>query len=450
MLEVPEIIITELVRLLPGRVHLPGSEDYLKCLAIWNGAVSARPAAVVRPKSSDQVQTTVRFAKEHGVPMTVRGGGHDWAGRALNDGGLVVDLSEMRQVAVDPTAREAAIEGGATADDVAGAAEPHGLTAAAGTVGAVGMVGFTLGGGYGPLNGIAGLGIDNLLEAEVVLSDGRCVIASAATNPTLFWALRGGGGNFGVVTRIRVRLHPVAAVTTGVLLFPWEQAADVLRGYDALVPTMPDHLTVQSGVISNPYGEPALFVAPTWVGDPGESARWIGELSGLGNPIAEQIASMPPSVQLHLLDDFVPPGRHYELRTVNVAKLTRDIIDVLVEAGSSRTSSANAVSVHHFHGASTRIDVTDTAFGIRTPHFMIEIIAAWESGDGAKHQQWAQSLYEKLLPHALPGGYPNLIGPAQRSQADMAYGPNCDRLLAAKAQWEGANVFAATLLPSHL
>jgi FAD/FMN-containing dehydrogenase len=447
MLEAPETVIAELDRLLPDCVHPPGSEVYLEGLAIWNGAVSARPAAVVRPQSSADVQATVRFAMEHGVPMTVRGGGHDWAGRALNDGGLVIDLADMRRVTVDPTAREAVIEGGATSDDVVRAAESHGLTVAAGTVGAVGMVGFTLGGGYGPLNGVAGLGVDNLLEAEVVLSDGRSVLASAANEPTLFWALRGGGGNFGVVIRMRVRLHPFAAVTTGVLMFRWTQATDVLRGYDALVPTMPDHLTVQCGVISDPHGQPALFVAPTWVGDPSDWGRWMGQLSRLASPLVNHIESMPPSAQLHLLDDLVPPGRHYELRTVNVAGLSPDVVAALVEAGSSRTSAASAVSVHHCHGASTRVDVTDTAFGIRAPHFMVEIIGAWETGDGAEHQQWAHSLYEKLMPHALPGGYPNLIGPAQRGQANAAYGPNSDRLLAAKERWDGANIFAATPLP---
>ncbi|WP_199255207.1 FAD-dependent oxidoreductase [Mycolicibacterium mengxianglii] len=449
MLEARPTALADLTSFVPGRVHLPGSDDYSRGVAIWNGAVTARPAAVARPRSSDEVQQIVRFAREHDLALTVRGGGHDWAGRALNDGGLVVDLSGMRQVRVDPVAREAVVDGGATADDVVRAAESHGLTAATGTVGDVGMVGFTLAGGYGPLNGIAGLGVDNLIEAQVVLADGRSVTATEATEPDLFWALRGGGGNFGVVTRIRLRLHPVGAVTTGVLVFPWQQANHVLRGYDALIPSMPDHLTVQSGVISTPDGQPAVFLAPTWVGDSEEASSWIGEVSRLGSPVVEQVASMSPSLQLHLLDEMVPRGRSYELRTVNLAALSTGAIDALVRAGSTRTSPFSMVAIHHFHGASTRIGLADTAFGIRTPHFMVEIIAAWESGDATVHQDWAQALFDALRVDALPGGYPNLMGPNQRSQADAAYGPNAERLLDVKKQWDGANTFAATLLPSR-
>lgn len=442
-------VVGELVRSVPGRVHTPGSQDFLDGVTVWNGDVTARPLAVARPESSAEVQAIITFADEHGLAVAVRGGGHDWAGRAVNDGGLVVDLSGMRQVWVDPAAREAVVEGGATANDVVGAAEPYGLTMAAGTVGDVGVVGFTLGGGYGPLNGVLGLGLDNLIEAQVALADGRLLTVNATTEPDLFWALRGGGANFGVVTHVRVRLHPVQTVTTGVLLYPWEQAADVLGRYDALLPGLPDNLTVQSGVLSGPDGRPVIFVTPTWTGNPEQAVRWIEQVRQLGTPFVEQVGPMPPSVQLHLLDDFVPGGRHYELRTVNVAALSTGVIDGLVKAGSTRTSPLSAVSIHHFHGASTRVAVTDTAFGIRQPHLMIEIIAAWDSGNGGQHQQWAQTLYEDLLVDALPGGYPNLIGPAQQAQANAAYGPNVERLLAAKGQWDPADVFKATPLPTR-
>ncbi|AKS35487.1 FAD-binding oxidoreductase [Mycolicibacterium goodii] len=451
MLEVHPTVFDELATSIPGRVHRPGSSEYRDGVTLWNGAVTARPAAVVRPRSSDDVRTAVRFAHDRQIPLTVRGGGHDYAGRALNDGGLVVDLAGMRQVRVDPAAREAVVEGGATADDVVRAAERHGLTAAAGNIGDVGFVGFTLAGGYGPLNGIAGLGVDNLLEAQVVLADGRSVTASATSEPELFWALRGGGGNFGVVTRLRVRLHPVATLTTGVLMFPWEQAPDVFHRYDALLPSLPDALNLQCGVIPGADGAPVVFVAPVWAGDPDEAERWVKEVRRLGNPVFERIDPMPPSAQLHLLDDLVPQGRHYALRTVNVDTLSPGVIDALVAAGSARTSPVSALSTHHFHGASTRVGAADTAFGLRTPHLVVEIIAAWEPshGDPARHRHWAQSLFDELGVHALAGGYPNLIGPDQQNQADAAYGPNAQRLLAVKDRWDPANVFAATLLPSR-
>jgi hypothetical protein len=446
----------ELAMAVPGCVHTPGAPAYLDGVRLWNGAATARPAAVARPHSTDEVQTIMRFAHRHGIAVTVRSGGHDWAGRALNDGGLVIDLSKMRQVFIDPSVREAVIHGGATAHDVVRAAEPYGMTVATGTVGDVGFIGFTLGGGYGPLNGIAALGADNLIEAQLVLADGRLVTTDADNEPDLFWALRGGGGNFGVVTQIRVRLHPVAAVAAGVLMFPWKQAADVLRGFDALRPSMPDALTVHSGVISGPDGLPVVFLAPTWVGETDEAP--FEELRGLGSPVVEQLTQMPRSAQLHLLDDLVPAGRHYEVRTVNVTALSSDVIDALVHACSTRTSPFSAVSIHHFHGASTRVGVSDTAFGIRAPHLMVEIIAAWEAAradtgtdtetHAVWHRHWAHSLYEELCAHGLPGGYPNLIGPDQRRQAERAYGPNTQRLLAVKSRWDAANVFAAVPLPS--
>ncbi|GAS95957.1 6-hydroxy-D-nicotine oxidase [Mycolicibacterium canariasense] len=403
---------------------------------------------MVQPRSAEEVQLVVHVVRDHGLTVTVKGGGHDWAGRALNDGGLVIDLSAMCEVHIDPTKREAVVDGGATANDVVRAAELHGLTAATGSVGDVGMVGFTLGGGYGPINGVAGMGVDNLIEADLVLADGRLVTTNSAIEPDLFWALRGGGGNFGVVTRIRIRLHAWAEVTTGVITFPWQQAADVLQGYEALSRSMPDHLTVQSGVISGADGQPTVFLAPTWVGTTRDAEQWISELRRLGSPLLQQVGPLAPSAQLHLLDSLVPPALRYEMRTVNIASLSTNVIDAVVRAGSTRTSQSSAISLHHFHGASTRVGPTDTAFGIRVPHRMVEIIGAWETGDGAEHRRWAQACLDDLQPHSLPGGYPNLLGPLQRAQADAAYGPNAERLVALKRQWDGENMFAATLLPA--
>ena len=250
----------------PERIHRPGTPGYANCTRLWNGAMTRRPAIVVQPTSHAEVQSVVRYARDRGMPIAVRGGGHDWAGRSLLDDGVVIDMSLMRRVVVDQGASLATLAGGATAADVVAAAEPFGLAAATGTVGEVGMVGLTLAGGYGPLNGVAGLAIDNMVGAELVLGDGCDLTVNAHTEPDLFWALRGGGGNFGVVTAMHVKLHPVASVIAGVILFPWHQAADVMRGYDALVPAMPDELTVQIGVISGPDGQPVVYLSPVWSG----------------------------------------------------------------------------------------------------------------------------------------------------------------------------------------
>src|SRR5215469_11095734 len=221
----------ELRTVMQGNVVLRGDDNYVQTRQIWNGAVQHEPALFAVCETSGDVQAAVRSAREHRLSLSVRGGGHDWAGRALRHNGLVIDLSSMKRVDVDVEALIATVQGGATAVDVISAAAPHGLVAATGNCGTVGMVGLTTGGGYGPLINRYGLALDNLLAAELVLADGRLVHCDDRENPELFWALRGGGGNFGVVTAMRVRLHPVREVLAGTILFPLSQAKSVIRGY---------------------------------------------------------------------------------------------------------------------------------------------------------------------------------------------------------------------------
>jgi FAD/FMN-containing dehydrogenase len=260
----------------------------------------------------------------------------------------------MRGVEVDPQERVAKIEGGATAIDLITTVAPHELAAVTGTVGAVGMVGMTLGGGYGPLTSRHGLALDNLLEAKVVLADGQVIVANGLENAELFWVLRGGGGNFGVVVSMSVRLHPIGKLLAGLILFPWSEAESVLRGY------------------------------------------------------AEKVASAP--------DELAAPF--------------------------------TVIALHRFHGAATRVPLDATAFGLRREHFLVEIIAAWEPGDNiAIHRQWAQNLSRALAPAALPGGYPNLLGPEEVDRVALAYGDNIGRLQQVKRRFDPEWIFSATPLP---
>jgi FAD binding domain/Berberine and berberine like len=415
---------------------------------IWNAAVDHRPAVVVQPHSPREVQDAIRIARDRGLPLSVLGGGHDWAGRSVRDGGLVIDLSEMRAVAVDASGRVATVAGGATAGEVMAATSPFGLVAAAGNVGGVGMAGLTLGGGYGALNGRFGLASDNLVGAEVVLADGRVVAVDANREPELFWALRGGGGNFGVVTSMRLRLHPVDHLIGGLIMFPWSQAAAVWRGLRDVLSTAPDELTVQSGVLPGPDGIPVAYLAPAWSGELAAGQPVVDGLAKLGTPLAVQVAPMTYGELMGLFDAHIAGGLHWAIRTRSVVGYTPEVIDALVEAGSSRTSPMTSIPIHHFHGASTRIASTDTAFANRREHFMIEIVASWEPHDGAVHRAWADAVSASLAPHALPGGYPNLLGPDDHVQIANAYGDNAVRLLAAKAQYDPDGVFTATPLPS--
>jgi FAD/FMN-containing dehydrogenase len=431
----------------PERVLVRG-RAYDEARRIWNGAVDHRPALIVRCETPAEVQASILAARRHELPVSVRGGGHDWAGRALRHGGLVIDLSRMRHVAADAAARVATAEGGATTRDVVAAATPRELAAATGTVGSVGMAGLTLGGGYGPLNGRFGLALDNLLGAEVVLADGRLVMTDSTHESALYWAIRGGGGNFGVVTSMRIRLHPLKQLLAGFIIYPWSQAADVWRGLRDIVAAAPDELTVQSGVLSGPDGGPTLFLSPVWSGDLAQGDRAVDALRRLGRPLISQNAPMTYVDMLSLFDGFAA-GRHYAIRTRSLRGFTPDVISALVDAGSARTSPLSAISIHHFHGAAARVPIESTAFGIRRHHLLVEIVAAWEPNDhnGARHRSWADAVSTALARGALPGGYANLLGPDEHEQIAHAYGHNAARLGAAKLRFDPDGIFSAIALP---
>jgi FAD/FMN-containing dehydrogenase len=288
--------------IMQGRVVLPADDDYGVARTVWSGSVDHRPAVIACCETPRDVQLAVTAARTYGLGVSVRGGGHDWAGRAIRHNGLVIDLTAMRQVTIGPESRTAVVCGGALASDVIAAAEPHGLVAVTGACSTVGMTGLTLGGGYGPLSGRCGLAVDNLLGAEVVLADGRKVIADTSENPDLFWALRGGGGNFGVVTSMRVQLHPLRSVLSGLILFPWSDAELVLRAYAEFVASAPECLTVMAGALTAPDGKPVLFLAPTWCGDIEAGRGPIAALQNLGSPMMSAIGEMKYSEFLKIFD----------------------------------------------------------------------------------------------------------------------------------------------------
>jgi hypothetical protein len=246
-----------------------------------------------------------------------------------------------------------------------------------------------------------------------------------------------------------VRLHRIPAVVSGVVMFPWAQAHDVLRRYDESLPTMPGELTVQIGVVADASGESVVYLLPAWTGDPAAATPWVDRLTALGTPVLAQVAAMPYSAMLHLMDPFVVWGRHTEVRTRTLRRFGDRAIDVFLDAGDSRTSAFSGIAVHHFHGAATRVPVDATAFGLREPHFMVEILAAWDAHDDATPRRaWADRVYAELEENAVEGGYPILIGPDHGAQAEAAYGPNAGRLSHTKQRYDPYGVFTATSLPS--
>lgn len=428
-----------------GTVLRDSDASYDKARQIWNGAVDRRPAVIARCAGDDDVARAVAAAREHDLALSVLGGGHDWAGRALNDGGLVLDLSAMRGVTVDPDTGVAVAQGGATAGDVVAAAGRYGLTPVTGTVKAVGMAGLTLAGGYGPLNGKHGLALDNVLGAKVVLADSQNVIASDTEDSDLYWALRGGGGSLGVASAMHYRLHRLESVLAGLLLFPIEQAATVLHGYRELIAEAPDELTVMAGFLGGPDGQPVLFLSPTWSGEPELGKRAIARFERLGTPALAQIAAMPYTAALGLFDQHVVNGRHYAMRTRWLTELDQYTAGTLIAAASSATSPHSALAIHQFHGAATRVPTTATAFAQRDDHLLVEILAAWEpqpSDDAGTHRRWADALSDDLADAALPGGYPNLLAPDEPQRVQLAYGPNAKRLLDIRRRYDPDGIFS--------
>ena len=444
---------TILRSVMPGKVVVPGDRAYPPTREIWNAAVTYEPALIAVCETTDDIRAALREASENRLPVSVRGGGNDWARRALRPGGLVIDVSRMRSVEIDPQAEVAIVAGGARAGDVIAAAAPHGLVAVTGNSSIAGMTGFTLGGGYGLLSSRFGLGIDNLIEAEVVLPGGELVTANASENMDLFWALRGGGGNFGVVASMRIRLHRVDEILSGAIFFPWEQATTVLSGYAGIAASEPDESSTLVCIVPGPESQPLLMLAPFWTGDRDRGDQAIERLARLGAPIVANVGFTSYADVLVMFDTHALAGRNYTARTRWLPNMTPGVISSLIEAANARTSPWSVIASHHFHGTATRISSASTAFSLRRRHFMVELIGAWESGasldaDGL-HDQWADEASHALVVEALPGGYPNLLGPNQRDQIPASYGSNAIRLRILKRRFDPENLFSpAPSLPA--
>src|SRR5260221_9763840 len=299
---------------LPGRISKPGDSGYAAAIAIWAKPVGSMPRAIVHCRTPKDVQIAIRAARDGQLPLSVRGGGHDWAGRAVC-GGIVIDVSGMNGVTVGSDFRTVQISGGARAADVLAVTDPIGLAAVAGSCSAVGMTGLTLGGGYGPLIGRFGLALDNLIAAHIVLADGRIVTAEPGNEEDLFWALRGGGGNFGVVAEMRIRLHELPNVVSGVLVYPFSEARTALRRFAEIAPSLPDELTVQVCAVACPDGAPVILLVPTWSGRQGGGDAHIAPLLKLGTLLDNSVDAVRYGASLSVFDPFIVNGHRVFVET---------------------------------------------------------------------------------------------------------------------------------------
>ena len=430
-------------------VLLPTDADYNSAIRVWNCDISTQPAIVVLCRTTADVQLAVETAVSLGLPLSVRGGGYDIHGRAVC-AGMVLSMQHMRSVAINTSNATVTFGGGCTIGDVAKAVSAHQRAVVTGTVAEVGLTGWTLGGGYGQLNGRYGLGVDNVVSAEVVLADGSLVTASARQDAELLWCLQGGGGGFGVVASMTVRTHPVSEVVAGAIMFALDEAAAVLRGYQKLIYQQPDALGCMFFIVSGPDGSPLLVLSPHWAGSIEEGQRCIQPFEQLGKPVMSQVGAMPWVDTFKATEGRFPPGRASAADCRCVSSLSDAAIEVLVDAARRMPSPHTAIICHDMHGAAARVAADATAYPIRQSHLLIELVTVEESeAVSDKARAWLQQLSSALAPHSLSQSWPQLVGRTDEDEqrTQQTYSHNLPRLLAVKQRVDPRNVFASSVVP---
>jgi len=439
----------ELVQELGGRVSgavlVPGDAGYDDARAVYNGLIDRRPAVIVRCRATGDIVAAVELARRAGLELSVRGGGHNVAGRAVADGGLMISLADMNGVTVDPERRTATAQGGATWADLNAAAGEHGLAVTGGLISTTGVGGYTLGGGLGWLMAKFGLAADNLEAVELVTADGEVLEVDRASHPDLFWALRGGGGNFGVAASLTFRLHPVETITGGLIAHPVDAAPQLLRFYRDAVADASDDLSVFAGLVHAPDGSgtklSALVVFHT--GDPETAERDLAPFRSFGSPVLTEVGPMPYPVMNTLLDEAYPHGAlNYWLSSFTQG-LPDALIDTAVERFAAVPSPMTGILFEHFHGAVTRIGQSETAVPHREQGWNLLIPSVWtDPADTEDNIGWTRETFAAFRPHFGTGRWLNYLGDDQADDAiRAAYGPNYDRLREVKRRYDPDNVF---------
>jgi FAD/FMN-containing dehydrogenase len=428
---------------LRGRLLQPGAEGYDNSRRVWNGMIDRRPALIARCAGPADVMAAVRFARDHRLLVSVKGGGHNITGNAVCDGGLMIDLSAMKSVRVDPAGRSARAEAGLTWGEYNRETQAFGLASTGGVVSTTGIAGLTLGGGLGWLMGKHGLSCDNLISADLVTAAGELVTASAEENPDLFWGLRGGGGNFGVVTSFEYELHPVGPVLAGMVIHPMTEAREVLRFYRDFARGCPDEMLAAAALMTSPEGAPVVVIIASYIGDLATGERLVAPLRKFGTPLADTIA--PTSyVQLNtLFDAAVPYGgvqRYWKSSFLN--ELGDELVDIMVGRAAKMLSPMSMVLFFHMHGAAARVDRSATAFGLRHDQWDYDVISQWtdpaESGD---HIGWTREYWNAVEPFASGEVYVNHLDAEEATRIRAAYGGSYDRLVALKSKYDPTNLF---------
>jgi FAD/FMN-containing dehydrogenase len=437
---------------LSGRVLLPADTDYEQARQIWNAMIDRRPAVIVQCADSDDVRLALNFAREHKLEIAIRGGGHNIAGNGICDGGLLIDFSGLRAVEVDPDARIARVQPGAILADLDEATQRHGLATPVGINSTTGVAGLTLGGGFGWLTRRHGMTVDNLLSADVVTADGSLLHASAEENADLFWGLRGGGGNFGIVTQFEFRLHPVGPeILAGLVIYPLEQGDQVLRGYREFVRTAPESLSVWIVVRHAPplpflpaeaHGRKVVVMALACTAPQAEGETLVAPLMQMGEPLGVHIGMQPFAQWQKAFDPLLTPGARNYWKSHNFRALEDALLNLMVDGGNRLPGPDCEIFVAHIGGAPNRVVPQDTAYAHRDAHFVMNVHGRWHrASDDAAGIAWAREVFAACAPFASSGAYTNFMTSDEAGRLETAYGANLGRLQQVKQRYDPDNVF---------
>lgn len=439
---VDEDLFQDLGSQMRGQLLRGGDAGYEEARRVWNGMIDKRPALIARCSGVADVRVALEFARTHGYPLAVRGGGHNVAGRAVCDGGLMVDLSPMKGIRVDPSTRTAHAQAGVTWGEFDRETQAFGLATTGGAVTTTGIAGLTLGGGVGWLMGKYGMTCDNLLSVDVVTAEGEFVTASSAENADLFWGMRGGGGNLGIATSFQYQLHPVGNVLGGMVLHPISAATDVLRFYREFTASAPDELTVYAGFLTSPDGIPLVALILCYCGDLAEGERIVEPVRRFGTPVADLIQPMPYTAQQSIFDAGVPAGQRSYWKAGQLPGLTDGAIQTIAERCQRVSSPRSVTLIEHHHGALCRVAPDATAFPHREAPYELVILSLWtEASQSDRHIAWTRDFYQAMRPFFRGGVYVNALGDDESDRVREAYGANYDRLAAVKARYDPTNFF---------
>jgi hypothetical protein len=425
-----------------GELLTRGDGNYDRARRVFNGMIDRRPSAILRCCGVADVIQGVRLARAQEWPVSIRAGGHGVAGNAVCDGGLMLDLSGMKGMHVDPVRRTAQAQTGLLLSEFDHETQAFGLATTLGVVSLTGIAGLTLGGGLGWLNGKYGLACDNVLAAEVVTAEGEFLVADASENNDLYWALRGGGGNFGVVTALTYQLHPVTTVLAGGLSFPAEQAHDALHFYHQFASGAPDELSTAGSVSRDAEGNPTVSIAVCYCGSLDEGERVLSPLRTFGRPVGGEIVPLPYQAFQRGPDVNFPTGRQHYWKSSYIKDLTDEAIEVLLDFAATTPSPFTGIGLQQMTGVASRVDPRATAFAHRDRQYDFLILSQWEDpADSGRNIDWTRDFFEAMRPHLKEAVYVNNLGAQEQDRVRAAYGINYDRLAAVKARYDPENVF---------